>query len=204
MNLAIKKIVEERTSVSKYNEYEMSNETIEELVRLASLSPSAYNLQNWHFIAVQSNDAKRRLQQAAYGQPQVAEASVTFVVIGQLNAHHTLEQTLKLSVDRDVLPKSIAQSWVDAAKQSHEENSSLQRDEAIRSASLAAMTLMFAAQAMGYGSGAMGGFDSQQVSDQFNLSDDNIPVMLVTVGKPAQSNWQQKIRKSVSDILTIK
>lgn len=204
MNLAIKKIIEERTSVSKYNEYEMSNETIEELVRLASLSPSAYNLQNWHFIAVQSNDAKRRLQQAAYGQPQVAEASVTFVVIGQLNAHHTLEQTLKLSVDRDVLPKSIAQSWVDAAKQSHEENSSLQRDEAIRSASLAAMTLMFAAQAMGYGSGAMGGFDSQQVSDQFNLSDDNIPVMLVTVGKPAQSNWQQKIRKSVSDILTIK
>ena len=109
-----------------------------------------------------------------------------------------------MSVDRDVLPKSIAQSWVDAAKQSHEENSSLQRDEAIRSASLAAMTLMFAAQAMGYGSGAMGGFDSQQVSDQFNLSDDNIPVMLVTVGKPAQSNWQQKIRKSVSDILTIK
>ena len=94
MNLAIKKIIEERTSVSKYNEYEMSNETIEELVRLASLSPSAYNLQNWHFIAVQSNDAKRRLQQAAYGQPQVAEASVTFVVIGQLNAHHTLEQTL--------------------------------------------------------------------------------------------------------------
>lgn len=204
MNLAIKKIIEERTSVSKYNEYEMSHETIEELVRLASLSPSAYNLQNWHFIAVHSNDAKRRLQQAAYGQPQVAEASVTFVVIGQLNAHHTLEQTLKLSVDRDVLPKSIAQSWVNAAKQSHEENSSLQRDEAIRSASLAAMTLMFAAQAMGYGSGAMGGFDSQQVSDQFNLSDDDIPVMLVTVGKPAQSNWQQKIRKSVSDILTIK
>ncbi|MFY0641494.1 MAG: nitroreductase family protein [Bermanella sp.] len=204
MNLAIKKMIEERTSVSKYNKHEISDETIKELVRLASLSPSAYNLQNWHFIAVQSNDAKRDLQKAAYSQPQVAQASVTFIVIGQLNAHQTLEQTLKLSVDSDVMPQSIAQSWVSAAKQSHESNVSLQRDEAIRSASLAAMTLMFAAQAMGYGSGAMGGFDSQQVAEQFNLSDTDIPVMLVTVGKPAESNWQQKIRKPVSDILSIK
>lgn len=204
MNLAIKKMIEERTSVSKYNKHEISDEMIAELVRLASLSPSAYNLQNWHFIAVQSNDAKSDLQKAAYGQPQITQASVTFVVIGQLNAHHSLEQTLKLSVENDVMPQSIAQSWVSAAKQSHEANISLQRDEAIRSASLAAMTLMFAAQAMGYGSGAMGGFDSQQVAEQFNLSDTDIPVMLVTVGKPAESNWQQKIRKPVSDILTIK
>ena len=204
MNLAIKKMIEQRTSVSKYNEHEISDETIKELVRLASLSPSAYNFQNWHFIAVQSNDAKRDLQKAAYGQPQVAQASVTFVVIGQLNAHHSLEQTLKLSVDNAVMPQSIAQSWVDAAKQSHEVNISLQRDEAIRSASLAAMTLMFAAQAMGYGSGAMGGFDSQQVAEQFNLSDTDIPVMLVTVGEATDLNWQQKVRKPVSEILTIK
>jgi nitroreductase len=204
MNLAIKRMIEERTSVSKYNKHEISDEMIAELVRLASLSPSAYNLQNWHFIAVQSDDAKSDLQKAAYGQPQIAQASVTFIVIGQLNAHQTLEQTLKLSVDSDVMPQSIAQSWVNAAKQSHESSVSLQRDEAIRSASLAAMTLMFAAQAMGYGSGAMGGFDSQQVIEQFNLSDTDIPVMLVTVGKPTESNWQQKIRKPVNEILTIK
>jgi nitroreductase len=108
MNLAIKKMIEERTSVSKYNKHEISDEMIAELVRLASLSPSAYNLQNWHFIAVQSNDEKSDLQKAAYGQPQITQASVTFVVIGQLNAHHSLEQTLKLSVENDVMPQSIA------------------------------------------------------------------------------------------------
>jgi nitroreductase len=201
MNLAIKKMIEERTSVSKYTLYEMDSASIEELVRLSSLSPSAYNLQNWKFIAVQSVQAKSALQAAAYGQPQVLEASVTFVVCGQIEAHHSLAKTLQLSVDDNVMPEGVAQSWVKAASQSHQGNLAVQRDEAIRSASLAAMTLMYAAQAMGFGSGAMGGFDAQQVKEAFQLDANDIPVMLVTVGRAGESNWQQKIRNPVEEIL---
>ncbi|MGK0446088.1 MAG: nitroreductase [Bermanella sp.] len=201
MNLAIKKLIEERTSVGKYQAHIMPKVEVEELVRLASFSPSAYNLQNWKFIAVQSDEGKQRLQSAAYGQPQVTQASVTFIVCGQTQAHLTLAETLTLSVDQQVIPQNVADSWVEAVKQSHEHDPSLQRDEAFRSASLAAMSLMYAAKGMGYGSGAMGGFDAQQVIEKFGLSPNDIPVMLVTVGKAADGNWQQKIRKATTDVL---
>lgn len=201
MNLAIKHVIEGRTSVSKYVEHTINQDRIEEMVRLASLSPSAYNLQNWKFIAVQSLDAKQKLQQVAYGQPQILSASVTFIVCGQLGAHKSLEQTLKLSVDDQIMPANIAQAWVQAATNSHQQNDALQRDEAIRSASLAAMTLMYSAQAMGYASGAMGGFDEEGVKHSFELDEADIPVMLVTVGKAGSGNWQQKTRKPVTDIL---
>lgn len=205
MQNPMREMIEQRTSVGKYEEnIEIDDSLIKEIVRLASLSPSAYNLQNWRFIAVKSKQPKLKLQEAAYGQPQIAQASVTFIVCGQLNAHKTLASTLQLSVDQNIMPSAIAESWVKAASESHEGNSGHQRDEAIRSASLAAMTLMFAAQSLGFGSGAMGGFDSQQVAEQFNLSDTDIPVMLVTVGEATDSNWQQKVRKPVSEILTIK
>ncbi|MGR6872961.1 nitroreductase family protein [Pseudomonas sp. HK3] len=204
MQNTIREIIEQRTSVGKYEEgVEIDDSTIAEIVRLASLSPSAYNLQNWRFVAVKSKQSKLSLQEASYGQPQVAQASVTFIVCGQLNAHKKLASTLQLSVDKNIMPSSIADSWVKAATGSHDENPMHQRDEAIRSASLAAMTLMFAAKSFGFDSGAMGGFDSEKVSEIFSLSDDDIPVMLITVGRGIEQNWAQKARKPIDEILSI-
>lgn len=203
MNQAIKNMIETRTSVSKFIKHEIDEHEIEEMVRLASLSPSAYNLQNWKFIAVKSHEKKIRLQHAAYGQAQVVDASVAFIICGELESYLELDSTLALSVSRGIMPAHIAHAWVNAANDSHENNPALQRDEAIRSASLASMTLMYAAQSMGYASGAMGGFDAAEVKRAFNLNDQEIPVMLVVIGKPKATNWVQKVRKPVEYILRV-
>lgn len=71
------------------------------------------------------------------------------------------------------------------AQSSYGGDAQLQRDEAGRSASLAAMTLMLAAQGMGLVSGAMGGFDTPGVVQAFGLAPHELPVMLVSVGYPA-------------------
>ena len=54
-------------------------------------------------------------------------------------------------------------------------------DEAIRSASLAAMNLMTAAQALGLASAPMGGFDAAAVCADFGLASTELPVMLVAM-----------------------
>lgn len=76
-------------------------------------------------------------------------------------------------------------AWVAMAKASHPGNPQLQRDEAFRSASLAAMTLMFAAQGMGLSTGSVSGFDPLGVAREFGLSAAEVPVILVTAGYPA-------------------
>jgi len=203
MQNTIREVIESRTSVGKYQaDYQLEAGCIEELVRLANLSPSAYNLQNWRFIAVQSNDGKQALQQAAYGQPQIMQASVTFIVCGLTQGQTFIKETLALSVEKNVMPAEVATAWEDAVEQSHASNEELQRDEAIRSASLAAMTMMLAAKGMGLDSGAMGGFDAQQVSQAFQLADNEIPVMLITIGRAQKDNWSQKIRKPIAEVLS--
>lgn len=85
--------------------------------------------------------------------------------------------------------------------EAHQNNAQLQRDEALRSASLAAMTLMLAARGMGLSTGAMGGFDPVAVCSEFGLNATDIPVMLVTAGYPAQGNWPQKPRRPLAEVM---
>jgi len=46
----------------------------------------SYNLQHWRFVAVTKPEDKQRLVQIANGQIKVAEAAVTLIVLGDLQA----------------------------------------------------------------------------------------------------------------------
>ena len=77
------------------------------------------------------------------------------------------------------------------------------RDEAIRSATMGAATLIYAAEAMGLVSSAMLGFEAQAVMREFALEHDEIPVMLVAVGRSAPGNWPQKPRRPLAEVLEL-
>lgn len=204
MTHPIQHIIESRTSINHYQSSRpLGDETITSLVALATRAPSAYNMQNWRFIAVRSEQAKARLRSVAYGQQKVVDASVAFIVCGSLAAHAQLAVALQPCVDAGIMAQRMVDGWVSLASAAHEGDPVLQRDEAIRSASLAAMTLMLAAQGMGLGSCAMVGFDAAEVSREFDLDASEIPVIIVTVGYPAADNWPQKPRKPLLEVLTI-
>ena len=196
-------VIKSRISANRYDaSRKLSDEQIGELIALATRAPSAFNLQNWKFIAVRSDDANARLLPLAFGQQKVADAAVTFIVCGTLDPHLTLADALKPTLDVGIIDEGVFNGWVGAARNMYQDNPTFQRDEAIRSGSLAAMTLMLAAQELGLASGPMIGFDPRGVAAAFGLEATDVPVMLVTVGHPAAGNWPQKPRKPVSDVLT--
>lgn len=201
---AIAEIIKSRISANSYDATrKLTDQQIAELIELATHSPSAFNLQNWRFVAVRSAEAKQRLLPLAYGQMKVMDAAVTFIVCGTLKPHATLPAALQPAVDAGILDQATFDIWVGAAQGMYSENPALQRDEAIRSGSLAAMTLMLAAAGLGMVSTPMIGFDQGAVAQTFGLSADEIPVMMVTVGFPASGNWPQKPRKAVQDVLEL-
>ncbi|CRM79992.1 Putative NAD(P)H nitroreductase YodC [Pseudomonas sp. 37 R 15] len=198
----IANIIKSRISANSYDtERSLSDRQVAELIELATHAPSAFNLQNWKFLAVRSAEAKARLLPLAWGQQKIVDAAVTFIVCGTLNPHETLPSALKPTLDAGIIDQAIYDMWVGAAEGMYKENPQLQRDEAIRSGSLAAMTLMLAAKGQGLVSTPMIGFDQSAVAKEFGLSDLEIPVMLVTVGYPGATNWPQKPRKAVNDVL---
>jgi len=198
----IKSLIESRVSTNYYDTSRpLSDDEIVDLVRMATCAPSAYNFQNWKFIAVRTAEAKARLTAVAYGQQNVADAPVTFIVCGTLAAYEQLSTALQPSVDAGYIDPSVREGMVNQARASYLDKPLLQRDEAVRSASLAAMTLMLAAQGKGLSTGPMSGFDPHGVAREFGLGEDEVPVILVTVGYAAQGNRPQKPRRPVDDVI---
>ena len=203
MNTAIIDAIKRRVSVNLFDPSRaLSDELVEELVELAARAPSAYNLQNWRFIAVRTPQAKARLQAAAYGQEKVADAAVTFIICGQRPSHDVVEGRLQPSVEAGFMPEEMMGAWAEAVARTYGDDPQMQRDEAIRTASLGAAFLIFAAEAHGLASGPMVGFDPLAVAEQFGLSDDEIPVLLVAVGYPRSGNWPQKPRRPIECVMT--
>lgn len=198
---SIAETIQSRISANSYDKQRtLTDQEILELIDLATQAPSAFNLQNWRFVAVRSEEAKARLLPLAYGQNKVVDAAVTFIVCGTLNPHQTLPAALAPTLDAGIIDEAIYKMWTGAAQGMYQDNPQLQRDEAIRSGSLAAMTLMLAASGKGLASTPMIGFDPQGVSQAFGLAETEVPVMLVTVGYAGGENWPRKPRKAVGDV----
>ncbi len=195
-------LIKQRISTNKFDtSRSLSEAEIKELVSYATEAPSAYNIQNWRFVAVTNPEDKARLKSVAYNQQKVVDAAVTFIVLGDLRGYEKLPQILKPMVDGGLMDQAMANGWAQRAASSYSANGQFARDEAIRSASFAAMTLMIAAQAKGLATGPMIGFDPAGVKREFNITDRYVPVMLLTVGYPASGNGPRKPRLGVEDVL---
>jgi nitroreductase len=179
----------------------LSEDEIKELVEYATQAPSSFNIQHWRFVAVTKKEDKERLKAVAYNQQKVVDAAVTFIVLGDLRGHEKLADILQRSIDTGLLDEQIKDTWVGMANGMYADER-MARDEVIRSASLAAMTLMIAAAAKGLASGPMIGFDPEGVKREFGISDRYVPVMLLTVGYAAEGNWTRKPRLTVDEVLS--
>ncbi|AKJ27155.1 nitroreductase family protein [Caldimonas brevitalea] len=201
MNHPTLALIERRVSVHQFDAgHALTDAEIETLVRLATRAPTAYNLQNWRFIAVRAPEAKTRLRRLAYGQAKVSQAAVTFIMCGVLPDHADIPGRLSAFIEAGFMPAATASGWQEGARAQYADPRTA-RDEAVRSATLAAATLIFAAEAMGWASGPMSGFDAQGVAREFGLGRNQVPVMLVAVGRPGPGNWPQKPRRPLAEVL---
>lgn len=182
--------IKSRRAIKEFDREHMMTESEEkELLSLAMLSPTAFNIQHWRFVVVKDQALREQIKEAAWGQTQVTDSSL-FIII---------------CADTKSWEKSPARYWANAAKEVQEfmlptidgyyrEKEEVQRDEAFRSCGIAAQTLMLAAKGMGYDSCPMDGFDFEKVAQLIRLPDDHIISMFVAIGKgtkPAQPRGGQ-------------
>lgn len=161
------------------------------------LSPSSFNLQHWTFVVTRDPKRKRQLRDAASGQQQVEQAGAVILVCGKLDAHRDAERIYGQS------PEEIRDRLVPMIHEFYHGNAQLMRDEAIRSASLAAMSLMYAARSRGFDTGPMIGFDPAAVSRLLNLDASHIPVMMIVLGHRAAEPRPREYRRPLSEVVRL-
>ena len=177
--MQVKEAVQQRRSIKHFDPHHvMTDNEIKELLSLAILSPTAFNIQNWRFVVVTDKALRQKIRAVSWGQAQVEEASLLIVLVADLMAWN--KEPSRYWKDA---PKPVQDYLVPAIQQYYDGKPEVQRDEAMRSCGMAAMNIMLTAKSMGYDTCPMDGFDFDQVSTLLNLPKDHAPAMFVCVGK---------------------
>jgi len=71
--------IRKRRSIRSYQDREVEEATLNQVLEAARLAPSANNRQEWKFVVVREKVIKQRLAEAANGQTFVAQAPVVIV-----------------------------------------------------------------------------------------------------------------------------
>jgi nitroreductase len=193
----VKTAIQTRRSIKAYDPTQkMTQREIDELMSLAMLSPTAFNIQHWRFVLVQDPALRKEIQAVSWNQAQVTEASLLIVLVADVQAWAKEPERYW----RDA-PKPVQDFLVPAIKQYYTDRPQAQRDETMRSCGMAAMTLMLAAKEMGYDTCPMDGFDFDAVAKLLNLPADHIPTMFVTVGKAAKEAWPRGGQLSMDEVV---
>ena len=133
----------------------MTTDEVHEILSLAVLSPTAFNIQNWRFVVVEDIALRQQIRAVAWDQAQVADASLFIVLCADLKAWEKAPQRYWQNA-----PEAVQEFMLPAIDQYYRGKDQVQRDEAMRSCGIAAQTIMLAAKAMGYDSCPMDGFNS--------------------------------------------
>jgi len=174
--------IKERRSVKHYDtNHKFSDDEINQLMSLAVLSPTSFNMQNWRFVLVKDSEIRKQIRAAAWDQSQVTDSSILIVVCANLKSWQDNPSQYWVNA-----PKEAQDFLVSAMGPFYEGKDQLQRDEAMRSCGIAAQTIMLAAKSMGYDSNPMIGFDPKKVAEIIKLPKDHIISMLLAIGKQTQ------------------
>lgn len=189
--------IETRRSFRQFDpNHEISEAEIEYLISLAMLSPTPGNTQPWRFVVVRDAALRTEIRAAASDQAQVTDASLLVILTADLSAWRKDPQRYSRSAEPE-MSKVLANSMT----QFYEGREWLQRDDAMKSTGLAAMTLMLAAQELGFQSCPMGGFDIDAVGRLIQLPQNHVVSMFVTIGKPLADAWPRGGQLPIAEVL---
>ena len=178
-SMSVAQAIQSRRSIKAYDpHHRMTQAEIDALMALVLLSPTAFNIQNWRFVLVTDPVLRQQIRTVSWNQAQVEEASLLIVITADLKSW--AKQPERYWQDA---PQIVQDHLVPAIGNYYTGNDQAQRDEAMRSCGIAAMTIMLAAKEMGYDTCPMDGFDFDAVAKLLNLPADHTPAMFVTVGK---------------------
>ncbi|BAO94170.1 nitroreductase family protein [Caballeronia insecticola] len=177
--------IRERRAIKSFDAtHRFSQQEEDLLIDMATQAPSSFNIQHWRLVNVKDTELRARIRAAAVDQPQVTDASLLYVICADVKAWQKEPNRYYRNAPQEV--QNLLVPWM---KDFYEYNEQLQRDEAVRSASFIAHTMMLSAKAMGYDSCPLIGFNPIEVARLINLPDNHIIAMMLAIGKGTNLPW---------------
>lgn len=198
------KIVRERRSADKFIEnIVIPREDFNEIFRDLSLAPSAFNLQHAKYYVVEDKILNDKIYEAAFNQYKIKTASATIIVTGDKKAYLSANKIYEGSMMLGMIDKTQYQIMLDNIKSIYESwGEEFQHDEAIRNGALSAMLFMLLAKDKDWDTCPMIYFDKDKISNLLNIPENEVPVIMITMGKMDKSSAKIRgYRKPVDEFV---
>ena len=182
--LTVQEAAEQRRSIRAYTPEPVPRADLEDILRQTGLAPSAWNLQPWRWVIVEDAATKAKLAQAAYNQRQVSGAPAVIVLYTDMAdtlAH--LDAVARPEADEKARAAFKGMVTGAFAKSSDAERESW----AFAQGNIALGYLLLVAQAKGYATSPMAGFDPEAVKSLLGLPANVRVPALVAIGRPAEA-----------------
>lgn len=179
----ISTVIAERRSTPRFAPTPITDADLKRIIVAGLESPSGYNLQPWRFVVVQSPEQRRKLCVASYEQPKIEQAPVVIVALGdpvgwregdldaviRIGAEYGYAHPSKSGEMRQMIHKYLTEHknmpmWLN------------------RQVMIALTTMMLMAEALGYDTALMEGFDDRMVKEAIAAPDRMEVVCLLAVG----------------------
>ncbi|WP_420001230.1 oxygen-insensitive NAD(P)H nitroreductase [Acinetobacter sp. LF10] len=179
----------------------------EKLLEVLRLSPSSVNIQPWHFLIAETDEAKQRIASALTGNYIYNAAKV-------LNSSHTLVFCTRTDISAEYLEQLLQQDELsgrfkdETAKQGQRDTRQgyveFYRNELKNLPAwmenqtyLALGQLLFAAGLEGIDATPMEGFDRDLINQEFDLAEKGLKAsVIVSLGYRSETDFNAKLPKS--------
>lgn len=188
-------------------EKKIPQQQFEKLLEVLRFSPSSVNIQPWHFLIAETDEAKQRIAKALTGNYIYNSAKV-------LNSSHTLVFCTRTDISAEYLEQLLQQDELngrfkdETAKQGQRDTRKgyveFYRNELKNLSAwmenqtyLALGQLLFAAGLEGIDATPMEGFDRDTINQEFGLAEKGLKAsVVVSLGYRSENDFNAKLPKS--------
>lgn len=178
-------------SVAKFSEQSVSKETLEELIKITLLGPTAFNAQPARFTFIQSAEAKEKLK--------------NHLMEGNIEKTMKAPLTVIVSTDYDFYLDFHRTFPVADIKGLFEGNKEAIESTAFRNATLQGGYFIIAARALGLSTGPMSGFNNKTLDEEFFKGTNIKSNFLINIGYEDKEDklYERLKRYDFNDVATI-
>jgi nitroreductase len=175
----------ERRATNEFLPDEVPEEFLEAILKLGAQAPSGYNLQPWRFVVVREEENRKRLQAVAFNQPKVGQAPVVIIAVGMKEEwKERADEVFREGAERGAGSLDTWEKYRDGAI-GFLDGMQHMPTWVNRHTMIAYTVMMLAAEAYGFDTAPMEGFDAAAVKREFGIPEEGEVVAMLAVGRAA-------------------
>ncbi len=186
--------MENWSSVKKFTDEEVEREKLENIFELTTKAPTAFNLQPYRFIVLDSEEAMEKATSSVIPvNGWIRYADKIVVLVGDeeidVNADQVLEHKLEEGRIDEEKAGNLRKMYSDYKNRDDE----FMTGWLTRNTVIPATFFMLACKTQGIGSCPVRGFDQDKLADKLSLKDTERPILIFPIGYPKEEdrNWRR-------------